>query len=96
MRDKIEPMLSSEAEKAAFQTIRAVRKPYNDSRDKITKLKEEGSTDEANRVLEGRSLCLPATPISPKSRSCSISSAPASIRPQQHSSAGFVKPRGTA
>ncbi|MGO4809728.1 methyl-accepting chemotaxis protein [Cupriavidus sp. 2MCAB6] len=52
LRDKIEPMLSSEAEKAAFQTIQTVRKPYNDSRDKITKLKEEGSTDEANRVLE--------------------------------------------
>ncbi|WP_458765726.1 methyl-accepting chemotaxis protein [Cupriavidus basilensis] len=52
LRDKIEPMLSSDAEKAAFKTIQTVRKPYNDSRDKITKLKEAGQTDEANQVLE--------------------------------------------
>ncbi|WP_454767023.1 methyl-accepting chemotaxis protein [Cupriavidus campinensis] len=52
LREKIDPMLTSDAEKAAFKKILIVRNPYNDSRDKITKLKKEGLTDEANRVLE--------------------------------------------
>ncbi|KAA0179412.1 MCP four helix bundle domain-containing protein [Cupriavidus cauae] len=52
LRDKIEPLLSTDAEKQAFQTILRVREPYNASRDKITKLKQEGLTDEANTVLE--------------------------------------------
>ncbi|NYI02317.1 methyl-accepting chemotaxis protein [Cupriavidus plantarum] len=52
MRDKIEPMLVSDAEKAAFQKILQVRNPYNESRDKIARFKKEGQTDEANKVLE--------------------------------------------
>ncbi|AQV98538.1 HAMP domain-containing protein [Cupriavidus necator] len=52
LRDKIQPLLSSEEEKAAFQKILSVRDPYNNGRDKITKLKQEGLTEEANQVLE--------------------------------------------
>lgn len=52
LRDKIQPALTSDAEKAAFQKILVVREPYNVSRDKITKLKEAGQMDEANAVLE--------------------------------------------
>jgi methyl-accepting chemotaxis protein len=52
LRDKIEPRLSTDEEKASFKKIQVVRNPYNDSRDKITKLKAEGLTDEANKVLE--------------------------------------------
>jgi len=52
LRDKIEPRLVTDEEKAAFKKIQVVRNPYNDSRDKITKLKAEGLTDEANKVLE--------------------------------------------
>ncbi|CAG2152459.1 methyl-accepting chemotaxis protein [Cupriavidus numazuensis] len=52
LRDKMQPMLTSEAEKAAFAKILQVREPYNASRDKITKLKQEGLTEEANAVLE--------------------------------------------
>ncbi|KWR74954.1 methyl-accepting chemotaxis protein [Cupriavidus sp. IDO] len=52
LRDKLQPMLTSEAEKAAFAKILSVREPYNNSRDKITKLKQEGQTEEANQVLE--------------------------------------------
>ena len=51
LRDKIEPRLSTDEEKASFKKIQVVRNPYNDSRDKITKLKAEGLTDEANKVL---------------------------------------------
>ncbi|SOZ70621.1 chemotaxis sensory transducer protein [Cupriavidus taiwanensis] len=52
LRDKLQPMLSSEQEKAAFQKILSVRDPYNNGRDKITRLKQEGLTEEANQVLE--------------------------------------------
>ncbi|WP_059412480.1 methyl-accepting chemotaxis protein [Cupriavidus basilensis] len=52
LRDKIEPMLTSDEEKAAFKKILTVRNPYNDSREKISKLKEAGNADEANQVLE--------------------------------------------
>ncbi|MGH8786216.1 MAG: methyl-accepting chemotaxis protein [Cupriavidus necator] len=52
LRDKIQPMLSSAEEKAAFQKILSVRDPYNNGRDKITRLKQEGLTEEANQVLE--------------------------------------------
>jgi methyl-accepting chemotaxis protein len=52
LRDKLQPMLSSAEEKAAFQKILSVRDPYNNGRDKITKLKQEGLTEEANQVLE--------------------------------------------
>ncbi|CAG9167390.1 methyl-accepting chemotaxis protein [Cupriavidus respiraculi] len=53
LRDKVQPMLVSDAEKAAFQKIVGeVRDPYNASRDKITKLKEAGDTEGANQALE--------------------------------------------
>ncbi|MDF3838312.1 methyl-accepting chemotaxis protein [Cupriavidus basilensis] len=52
LRDKIQPMLVSAEEKAAFQKIQSVRGPYNESRDRITKLKAAGQTDEAGSVLE--------------------------------------------
>ncbi|TWG81313.1 methyl-accepting chemotaxis protein [Cupriavidus gilardii J11] len=52
LRDKIEPLLSTPAEKEAFEQILKVREPYNASRDRIVKLKDAGQTDEANQVLE--------------------------------------------
>ncbi|MGY8525610.1 methyl-accepting chemotaxis protein [Paracidovorax citrulli] len=52
LRDKMETMLSSDAEKAAFQKIIQVRDPYNKSRARIAELKAAGQTDEANAVLE--------------------------------------------
>jgi len=51
-RANVKPMLTSDAERAAYERILVVRILYNESRDKITKLKQDGLTDEANRVLE--------------------------------------------
>jgi len=51
-RANVKPMLTSDAERAAYERILVVRIPYNESRDKIMKLKQDGLTDEANRVLE--------------------------------------------
>ncbi|MGN5477221.1 MCP four helix bundle domain-containing protein [Cupriavidus basilensis] len=63
LRDKMQPMLTSEAEKAAFAKILQVREPYSASRDKITKLKQEGSHRGSQRgAREGvrtRGRCLP-------------------------------------
>jgi methyl-accepting chemotaxis protein len=52
MRDKIKPMLTSDAEKASFERILVVRNPYNESRDKIAKLKQDGQAEDAVKVLE--------------------------------------------
>ncbi|MEK7318235.1 MAG: methyl-accepting chemotaxis protein [Pseudomonadota bacterium] len=52
MRDKIKPMLTSDAEKASFERILVVRNPYNESRDKIAKLKQDGQAEDAIKVLE--------------------------------------------
>ena len=52
LRDKVQPMLATDAEKAAFEKILKVRDPYNASRDKITKLKEAGDTEGASVALE--------------------------------------------
>jgi methyl-accepting chemotaxis protein len=52
IRNKLTPMLSTDAEKAALDRILVVRDPYNNSRDKIVALKKDGQTDAANTVLD--------------------------------------------
>jgi len=49
---KIEPLLSSENEKALFAKISEVRKAYVASRDAVFKMKAEGKFSEANKMLE--------------------------------------------
>jgi methyl-accepting chemotaxis protein len=52
LRKKIEPLLTSAAEKALFQEIAAHQKIYLSSRDAMMKAKEAGQQEETNRILE--------------------------------------------
>jgi methyl-accepting chemotaxis protein len=49
---KVEGLLSSEQEKSLFQKLSEQRKVYLSSRDQITKAKEAGDLEQANRLLE--------------------------------------------
>jgi len=58
---QLEPMLASEAEKAAYAQAMSVRKTYQDSRNRALKLKEDGQVDASNEVLE--KVYLPAAEV---------------------------------
>ena len=49
----VEPLLSTEKEKTLFNAIAEKRKIYITARDAIVKAKEEGRTEEANRLIDG-------------------------------------------
>jgi methyl-accepting chemotaxis protein len=52
LRKKVEPLMTSDAEKSLFQEIAKSQKVYLSSRDAVMKAKEAGNQDEANRILE--------------------------------------------
>jgi methyl-accepting chemotaxis protein len=52
LQKQIEGLLTSEQEKALFTALGESRKAYLTSRDAINKAKEDGSQDEANRILD--------------------------------------------
>jgi methyl-accepting chemotaxis protein len=52
LQKSIEPLLTTDEEKALWQQLQDKRKVYISSRDAITKEKAAGNIDEANRILE--------------------------------------------
>jgi len=56
LRDKIEDLLREDEEKVLYAAIGTARKSYVDSRDEMTKAKQAGLTDEANRILKAHFL----------------------------------------
>lgn len=52
MQKTIESLLTSDTERALFQEIGEIRKPYNGAREAITKAKKEGREDEAQVIFE--------------------------------------------
>ncbi len=58
---QLEPMLTSEAEKAAYVKAMSVRTTYQDSRNRALKLKEAGQLEASNEVLE--KVYLPAAEV---------------------------------
>ncbi len=50
----IEPLMTSDTEKAMFAEVMEIRKAYSSSRDEITSLKKQGMADEANKILDER------------------------------------------
>jgi methyl-accepting chemotaxis protein len=52
MQKNVEPLLTTEKEKALFQAIGERRKAYVAARDAIVKAKAEGRPDEANRLID--------------------------------------------
>ncbi|MGH8809673.1 MAG: methyl-accepting chemotaxis protein, partial [Noviherbaspirillum sp.] len=52
LRDKIEPLLVTEKEKALFEDIARQRKIYIELRDGITKAKADGNIDEASNLFD--------------------------------------------
>ncbi|RYE78977.1 MAG: hypothetical protein EOO80_07360, partial [Oxalobacteraceae bacterium] len=63
---QFEPMLTSEAEKAAYAKAMSVRTTYQDSRNRALKLKEDGQLDASNKVLE--KVYLPAAEVYQQSK----------------------------
>ncbi|RYF23382.1 MAG: HAMP domain-containing protein [Comamonadaceae bacterium] len=59
LQDRIEPLLSSQAEKDLWVTIKTARSAYLSSRDQAVKAKSEGQVEEAERLLT--QAYLPAT-----------------------------------
>jgi methyl-accepting chemotaxis protein len=49
---QLEPLLTDETEKQAYAKANEIRKTYLSSRNQVTKLKEAGNIEEANRLLE--------------------------------------------
>jgi methyl-accepting chemotaxis protein len=49
-QDSLEPLLTSDAEKAMYQSIRALRTQYQKAKEDAMKAKQEGKTEDASRI----------------------------------------------
>ena len=53
IQKKVETLMATDAERALFAEISAIRKTYSTARDEVIRLKKEGQAEESNKLLEG-------------------------------------------